>query len=160
MDVPYFHCNYPIRCRTSCSPMKLPDQVEVGLQQYSARTFHVTLSPRVYKDGQQPPRNITTPKAIQATIQDVRYYAPRDLNLSKPLCSLHHRVPELVDQRVHPKKWCPHQRDCTWRRRGAAGGIPRLGNGKDGRGNRCQCLDFSCGGARTWGYGHYYKNDL
>ena len=36
---------------------KLPDHAEVGLQLYSARTFHVTLSPRIYKDGQGPPPN-------------------------------------------------------------------------------------------------------
>ena len=39
-------CNYPNRRRTSCSTRKLLDRVEVGLQLYSARTFHVTLSPR------------------------------------------------------------------------------------------------------------------
>ena len=39
-------CSYPNRCRTSCSIRKLPDQVVVGLQQYSARTFHVTMSPQ------------------------------------------------------------------------------------------------------------------
>ena len=39
---------------------KLPDCVVVGLQLYSARTFHVTLSPRIYKGGQGPPRNINT----------------------------------------------------------------------------------------------------
>src|SRR6185312_15077005 len=33
---------------------KLPDCVVVGLQLYSARTFHVTLSPRIYKGGQGP----------------------------------------------------------------------------------------------------------
>ena len=37
---------------------KLPDCVVVGLQLYSTRTFHVTLSPRIYKDGQGPTRNI------------------------------------------------------------------------------------------------------
>jgi hypothetical protein len=37
---------------------KLPDCVVVGLQLYSARIFHVTLSPRIYKGGQGPPRNI------------------------------------------------------------------------------------------------------
>ena len=36
---------------------KLPDRVVVGLQLYSARTFHVTLSPRIYKGGQGPPPN-------------------------------------------------------------------------------------------------------
>ena len=35
----------------------LPDLVVVGLQLYSARTFHVTLSPRIYKGGQRPPPN-------------------------------------------------------------------------------------------------------
>ena len=37
---------------------KLPDCVVVGLQLYTARTFHVTLSPRIYKGGKRPPRNI------------------------------------------------------------------------------------------------------
>ena len=37
---------------------KLPDCIEVGLQLYSARSFHVTLSLRIYKDGQGPPQNI------------------------------------------------------------------------------------------------------
>ena len=36
---------------------KLPNKVVVGLQLYSARTFHVTLSPRIYKGGQGPPKN-------------------------------------------------------------------------------------------------------
>ena len=36
---------------------KLPDCVVVGLQLYSARTFHVTLSLRIYKGGQGPPPN-------------------------------------------------------------------------------------------------------
>ena len=36
---------------------KLPDCVVVGLQLYSARTFHVTLSPRIYNGGQGPPSN-------------------------------------------------------------------------------------------------------
>ena len=36
---------------------KLPDCVVVGLQLYSARTFHVTLSPWIYKGGQGPPPN-------------------------------------------------------------------------------------------------------
>ena len=43
---------------------KLPDRVVVGLQLYSARTFHVTMSSRIYKGWQGPPRNISTPKAI------------------------------------------------------------------------------------------------
>ena len=62
---------------------KLPDCVVVGLQLYSTRTFHVTLSPRFYKGGQGPPRNTSTPKAIQTTTQDVGYYATRGSNLSK-----------------------------------------------------------------------------
>ena len=37
---------------------KLPDCVVVGFQLYSARTFHVTLTPRIYKGGQGPPQNI------------------------------------------------------------------------------------------------------
>ena len=73
---------------------KLPDCVVVGLQLYSARTFHVTLSPRIYKGGKGPPRKSSTPKIIQTTTQDVGYYATRCPNLSKFLCSLHHRVPE------------------------------------------------------------------
>ena len=36
---------------------KLPDCVVVGLQLYSARTFHVTLYPRIYKGGQGRPSN-------------------------------------------------------------------------------------------------------
>ena len=38
--------------------IKLPDCVVVGLQLYSARTFHVILSPRIYNGGQGPHRNI------------------------------------------------------------------------------------------------------
>ena len=37
---------------------KLPDCVVVELQLYSTMTFHVTLSPQIYKGGQGPPRNI------------------------------------------------------------------------------------------------------
>ena len=73
---------------------KLPGRAVVGLQLYSARTFHVNLSLRIYKGGKVPPRNTSTPKAIQTTTQDVGYYATRSPNLSKSLCSLHHRVPE------------------------------------------------------------------
>ena len=39
---------------------KLPDYVVVGLQLYSVRTFHVTLTPRIYKGGQGPPQKINT----------------------------------------------------------------------------------------------------
>ena len=73
---------------------KLPDRAEVGLQLYSATTFHVALSPWIYKGGQGHPQNTSTPKVIQTTTQDVGYYATRGPNLSKSLCSLHHRVPE------------------------------------------------------------------
>ena len=86
-----------IGVETSCSTRKLPDRVVVGLQLYSARTFHVTLSPRIYKGGQEPPRNTSTPKAIKTTTQDLGYYATRGPNLSKSLCSLHQPVSELVD---------------------------------------------------------------
>ena len=68
---------------------KLPDRAVVGLQLYSARTFLVNLSPRIYKGGQIPPQKSSTPKAIQTTTQDVGYYATRGPNLSKSLCSLH-----------------------------------------------------------------------
>ena len=44
-------CNNSNRRRTSCNTRKLPDRVVVGLQLYSARTFHVILSPRIYKGG-------------------------------------------------------------------------------------------------------------
>ena len=73
---------------------KLPDCVVVGLQLYSARTFHVTLSPRIYKGRQGPPQKASTPKAIQTTTQDIGYYTTRGPSLSKSLCSLYHRVPE------------------------------------------------------------------
>ena len=75
---------------------KLPDCIVVGLKLYSGRTFHVTLSPRIYKGGQGPP--LKTHQHLrqykQPTTQDVGYYATRGPNLSKSLCSLHHRVPE------------------------------------------------------------------
>src|SRR6185369_1903417 len=113
MDVPYLFCNYPNRRSTSCSTRKLPDRVVEGLQLYSARTFHVTLSPRIYKGGQGPPRNTSTPKAIQTTTQDVGYYATRGPNLSKSLCSLHHRVPEQSIPTYNPTaKGIPEQ---AWR---------------------------------------------
>ena len=73
---------------------KLPDCIVIGLQLYSARTFHVTLSLGIYKGGQGLPRNTSIPKTIQTTTQDVGYYATRGLNLSKSLRSLHHRIPE------------------------------------------------------------------
>ena len=46
---------------------KLPDCVVVRLQLYSAWTFHVTLSPRIYKGGQGPPPN---------NYQHLRQYKP------------------------------------------------------------------------------------
>jgi len=85
---------YQIGVELAAIQRKLPDRAVVGLQLYSARTFHVTLSLRIYKGGRGPPRNTSTSKAIQSTTQDVGYYATRDSNLSKSLCSLHHRVPE------------------------------------------------------------------
>ena len=69
MDVPYLFCNYPNRHRTSWSTRKQPHRVVVGLQLYSVRTFHITLSPRIYKGGQGPPQNTSTPKAIQTITQ-------------------------------------------------------------------------------------------
>ena len=73
---------------------KLPDYVVVGLQLYSARTFHVTLSPGYIREGRDPLKTTSTLKAIQTTTQDVGHYATRGPNLSKSLCSLHHRVSE------------------------------------------------------------------
>ena len=73
---------------------KLPDCVVVGLHLYSARTFHVNLSPEYIRADRDPLETSSTPKAIQTTTQDVGYYATRGPNLPKSLCSLHHRVPE------------------------------------------------------------------
>ena len=39
---------------------KLPDYVVVGFQLYSVRTFHVMLSPQIYKGGQGPLKTINT----------------------------------------------------------------------------------------------------
>ena len=94
MDVPYHSCNYSNSVGLAAVYRKLPDCVVVGLQLYSVRTFHVTLSPQIYKGGQGSPQNTSTPKAIQTTTQDEGYYATRGPNLSKSLCYLHHRVPE------------------------------------------------------------------
>jgi len=73
---------------------KLLDRAVVRLQLYSVRTFHVNLSPWIYNGGQVSPRNTSTPKAIQTTTQYIWYYINRGPNLSKSLCSLHHRVLE------------------------------------------------------------------
>ena len=54
---------------------KLPDCVIVGLQLYSARTLYVTMSPGSIRAGRDLLKNTSTPKAIQATTQDVGYYA-------------------------------------------------------------------------------------
>ena len=68
---------------------KLPDRAVVGLQLYSAGTFHVNQSARIYKGGQGPPRNMSTPKAIQTTTHDVgtQLAARTYLNLCVP-CSI------------------------------------------------------------------------
>ena len=47
--------NYRIGIELATVQRKLPDRDVVGLQLYSARTFHVTLFPRIYKGGQGPP---------------------------------------------------------------------------------------------------------
>jgi hypothetical protein len=63
-------------------------------------SIFVTLISRIYKGGQGPPskqkiiRSFYT-KGIHTTIQDVGCYAPCSPNLSKVLCSLHLRVPDL-----------------------------------------------------------------
>src|SRR6185436_5866764 len=46
-----------ISVELAAAQRKLPDCVVVGLQLDSARTFHVTLSPRIYKGRQGPPPN-------------------------------------------------------------------------------------------------------
>ena len=46
---------------------KLPNCVIVGLQLYSARTFHVILSPGYIRAGRDPLEKTSTPKAIQTT---------------------------------------------------------------------------------------------
>jgi hypothetical protein len=51
---------------------------------YCRTRIHVTLSSRIYKGGQGPPQNTSTPKAIQTTKRDIGYYAHRGPNLSKP----------------------------------------------------------------------------
>ena len=73
---------------------KLPDCVVVGLQLYLTRTFHVTLSPGYIRAGRDPLETSSTPNATQKTTQDVGYYTTHGPNLSKSLCSLHHRVLE------------------------------------------------------------------
>ena len=55
MDVPYLCCNYRICVELALVKRKLPDRAVVGLQLYTARTFHVTLFPRIYQSGQGPP---------------------------------------------------------------------------------------------------------
>ena len=92
---------------------KLPDYIVVGLQLYLARTFHVTLSPRIYKGWHGSPHKTSTPKAMQTTTQDIWYCATRSPNLSKSLCSLHHRVPEQSIPTYNPTaKGIPEQ---AWR---------------------------------------------
>ena len=82
MDVPYLSCKTTrIGVELAAVQRKLPDRAVVGLYLYSARTFYVTLSPRIYKSGKGLSRNTSTPKAIQTTIQDVGYYATRGPNL-------------------------------------------------------------------------------
>jgi hypothetical protein len=58
--------------------------------------IHVTLTSRIYKRGRDPLKtDHSTPEGIQTIIQDIGYYAPHGPNLSKVLCSLHFRVPDL-----------------------------------------------------------------
>ena len=58
---------------------KLPDHAVVGLQLYSARTFHVTLSPRIYKGGQGPSPNI-----INTEGNTSNHIGRRVLRISRP----------------------------------------------------------------------------
>ena len=56
MDVPYSSLvTTQIGVELYAVRKKLPDHVVVGLQLYSAKTFHVTLSSWIYKGGQGPP---------------------------------------------------------------------------------------------------------
>ena len=73
---------------------KLPDCIVVGLQLYSARTFHVNLSPEYIRADRDPLETSSTPKAIQTITQDVGYYSTHGPKLSKSLYFLYHRVPE------------------------------------------------------------------
>ena len=66
---------------------KLSDCIVVGLQLYSARTFHVTLSAGYIRAGRDPLKTHLHLRAIQTTTQNVGYYATRGPNLSKSLCS-------------------------------------------------------------------------
>ena len=52
-----------------------------------------------YRQG--PRQNSLTPKVIQTTTHDKGYYTTRGPNLSKSLCSLHHRV---LEQLIHTYK--------------------------------------------------------
>ena len=67
MDTPYLYYNYSYNNRTSGSTRKLLDLLGVELCWYSARTFHVTLSPRLYKGGQG---------SLQHIEQHLREYKP------------------------------------------------------------------------------------
>ena len=60
MDVPYLFVTTRIGVELAAVQKKLPDCVVVELQLYSARIFHVTVSPRIYKSGQGPPQIINT----------------------------------------------------------------------------------------------------
>ena len=81
---------------------KLPDYVIVGLQLYSARTFHVTLSPGYIRAGRDSLETSSTPKAIQTTTQDIEYYATRGLNLSKIFVFLAPSSSRAVDPYLQP----------------------------------------------------------
>ena len=67
-----------IRVELVIEQRKLPDCVVVGLQLYSARTFHVRYihegPPDIKGRAGTPSKQSSTPKAIQTT-QDVGYYA-------------------------------------------------------------------------------------
>ena len=77
MDMPYLFCIYPNRSKTSRHTREPAELLGLGSLQNSTRTFHVTLSPKIYKGGHGPlQRDRTIPEGIQTTTQDAEYYAP------------------------------------------------------------------------------------
>jgi hypothetical protein len=75
-----------------------PSNTRVGLlSSHLARIPCNLVASDYIRAGRDPLQNTSNPKAIQAIIQDVGYYAHRDPNLSKSLYSLQLRVRDLSD---------------------------------------------------------------
>ena len=148
MDVPYLSSNYPNMHRTSCSTRKLHDHIVVGLQLYSARTFHVTMSPGYIRAGRDPSkhhqhlRQYKQPHRTQGITQlTARTY----LNLCVP-CTMssravdpylqtlllrvslsrlggkHRQIRRTVRKQIKPflhnQYCCPHPNQGSWQARG------------------------------------------